>query len=141
MWQKREYFMPYKKSELIKYQIEKSKLAYLEIDTCLENNLLHLAVNRVYYALFYSAKALALLKGFPTKNHKQLQSWFNREFVKNNIFPVEFLKIYAIVYERKQKGSFDDLATFTKEEVENDYKNIKKVNEKIWEYININLVE
>lgn len=133
--------MPYKKIDLINYQLEKSKLAYIEINTCLENNLLHLAVNRVYYSIFYSVKALALLKGFPTSNHKQLQNWFNREFVKNNIFPVEYIKTYAIVFERKQNGSFDDLATFTREEIQHDFQNIKKVNEEIWEYINNNLVE
>jgi hypothetical protein len=133
--------MTYKKSDIIKYRIEKAEACYLEIDTCLEKNLFHLAENRIYYSLFYSISALALLKGFSTSKHKQLQGWFNREFIKSGIFPIEFAQIYAIAYERRQKGDYDDFVTFTKEEVENDYQNIKKMNAKIWEYINNNLIE
>jgi uncharacterized protein (UPF0332 family) len=133
--------MAYKKSDIIKYRIEKAKSCYLEIDTCLEKNLFHLAENRIYYSLFYSVSALALLKGFSASKHKQLQGWFNREFIKTGIFPIEFAKIYSIAYERRQKGDYDDFVTFTKEEVENDYKNIQQFNEKIWEYIDHNLVE
>lgn len=133
--------MAYKKTDIIKYRIEKAEVCYLEIDTCLEKNLFHLAENRIYYSLFYSISALALLKGFSTSKHKQLQGWFNREFIKTGIFPIEFAKFYSIAYERRQKGDYDDFVTFTKEEVENDYKNIKRVNEKIWEYINNNLVK
>ncbi len=133
--------MAYKKSDIIKYRIEKAKSCYTEIDTCLEKGLFHLAENRIYYSLFYSVNALALLKGFSTSKHKQLQGWFNREFVKTGIFPIEFAQIYAIANERRQKGDYDDFVTFTKEEVENDYQNIKKINEKIWDYINQTLVE
>jgi len=131
--------MAYNKKDIIKYRIEKAKSCYNEIEMCLEKKLYHLAENRIYYSLYYSVSALALLYDFSTSKHKQLRGWFNREFVKTKIFPVEFSKIYASSYERRQKGDYDDFVTFTQEEVENDYKNIKKVNKRIWEYIKTNL--
>lgn len=131
--------MAYSKKDLINYRIEKAKLCYKEIDTCLDNNLLHLAENRIYYSLFYSISALGLLKNFSTSKHKQLQGWFNREFIKTKIFPLEFAKIYAISFERRQKGDYDDFVTFEKDEVINDYNNLKKMNNKVWEYIFVNL--
>ncbi len=127
--------MAYNKRELIEYRIEKARLCYTEIDTCLENNLLHLAENRIYYSLFYSVSELGLLMDFSTSKHKQLQGWFNREFIRPKIFPIEFAKIYAIAFERRQKGDYDDFVTFEKDEVLNDYGNVKKVNEKIWGFI------
>jgi uncharacterized protein (UPF0332 family) len=127
--------MAYEKKDIITYRINKAKSCYIEIDTCLEKNLLHLAENRIYYSLFYSVSALALHKGFSTSKHKQLQGWFNKEFIKTKIFPVEFAKYYAVAFERRQKGDYDDFVTFTKYEVENDYNNVKKINEKIWQYL------
>jgi len=132
--------MAYKKEDIIKYRIEKAKACYKEVNVCLEKNLLHLAENRIYYSLFYTISALAMLRGFSTSKHKQLQGWFNREFIKTGVFPVEFAKIYEIAYSRRQKGDYDDFVTFSKEEVENDYENVKKVNDKIWEYVESNLL-
>jgi uncharacterized protein (UPF0332 family) len=80
-----------------------------------------------------------LFHGFSTSKHKQLQGWFNREFVKTKIFPTDFSKIYQIAYSRRQKGDYDDFVIFTKEEVEIDYKNVREVNEKIWKLLELKL--
>jgi len=127
--------MAYKKEDIIRYRIDKSRSCYIEIELCLEKELFHLAEDRIYYSLYYSVSALAALNNFSTSKHKQLQGWFNREFIKTKIFPVEFSKIYAIAFERRQKGDYDDFVTFTRDEVENDYRNVKEMNEAIWAYI------
>ena len=113
--------MAFNKEDIIKYRIEKARSCYKEVDVCLEKNLLHLAENRIYYSLFYSASALAMLKGFVTSKHKQLQSWFNREFIKTGIFPVrssiclDFSQVESrIRIEVRLSESFKNLSLYNK---------------------------
>ncbi len=68
--------------ELIKYRIEQAKEAILEVEILIEKNLLKIAINRIYYGMFYILLALALKNRFKTSKHNQLIGWFNKEFVK-----------------------------------------------------------
>jgi len=45
-----------------------------------------LAVNRIYYGLFYIITALSLKYEFSTSKHQQLIGWFNKTFIKSEIF-------------------------------------------------------
>ena len=40
-----------------------------------------IAVNRIYYGMYYALTALALKNGFETSKHGQLIGWFNREYI------------------------------------------------------------
>lgn len=40
-----------------------------------------IAVNRIYYGMYYALTALALKHGFETSKHGQLIGWFNKEFI------------------------------------------------------------
>jgi len=74
------------RQELIRYRIEQAKETAKEADLMLQNNLLRGAVNRIYYAMFYMLLALALKYEFATSKHGQLIGWFNKNFIKNEVF-------------------------------------------------------
>ena len=40
-----------------------------------------MAVNRIYYGLYYAVTALAIKHRFETSKHLQLIGWFNKEFI------------------------------------------------------------
>ena len=42
-----------------------------------------IAVNRIYYGMYYALTALALKNGFETSKHGQLIGWFNREYISS----------------------------------------------------------
>ena len=54
------------KEQLIEHRLEKAFSAIDEVRFLLKNNMLTLAVNRVYYGMFYAVSALALHHGFTT---------------------------------------------------------------------------
>jgi len=69
--------MPLDKEALIKYRLERSLETISEVEHAIQNNHLHLAANRIYYAIFYAVSALAAKNNFSTSKHFTLLSWFN----------------------------------------------------------------
>jgi uncharacterized protein (UPF0332 family) len=106
---------PHSRDEMIQYRLQRSKETISEAKSALENNHLHLAANRIYYAIFYSVSALSLAEDFSTGKHKQLFGWFTRTYIKTQLVPVAFGKIYASAYETRQEGDYDDMVDFDKD--------------------------
>ncbi|MGA2297615.1 MAG: HEPN domain-containing protein, partial [FCB group bacterium] len=65
---------------LINHRINKSHLTIDDAKFSLENNKTSIALNRIYYSIFYIVSALALIYDFSTSKHKQLLGWFNKNF-------------------------------------------------------------
>lgn len=99
-------------NELVKYRIEQAKEAIKEVNILIEKNLLTLAINRIYYGMFYMLLALALKKGFKTSKHNQLIGWFNKEFVKTGIINQKFGKIINKGFEDRTDGDYGIFVQF-----------------------------
>jgi len=116
--------MEFDKDELIKYRVKRAKETAEDARIALENDRLHNAENRIYYAIFYIISALALQNDFSTSKHSQLLSWFNRNYVKTGKVNKEIGKIYKKQFENRLEGDYDDFVELNKEDVEVDYKNM-----------------
>jgi len=73
--------MGYDKNILIKRNIEKSDEALKYAELALNDNALTTALNRIYYAVFYTVSALAMKYDFVTAKHTKLMGWFNKKFI------------------------------------------------------------
>jgi uncharacterized protein (UPF0332 family) len=104
-------------NKIVKYRIEQAKEAIKEVNILIEKNLLTLAINRIYYGMFYMLLALALKKGFKTSKHNQLIGWFNKEFVKTGIVNQKFGKIINKGFEDRTDGDYGIFIQFEKVEV------------------------
>lgn len=69
------------RSSLVKYRIEQAKDTVELARFLIDSNRLTVAVNRIYYGLYYSITALAIIRQFETSKHAQLIGWFNKEYV------------------------------------------------------------
>jgi len=113
--------MGYDKDALIKYRKERSAESIQEAKLAIENDMLFNAENRIYYSIYYIVSALAIKNNFSTSKHSQLLGWFNMNFVKKKVVSTELGKIYYSAFEKRQKGDYEDLKYFTREEVNNDF--------------------
>ncbi len=102
---------------LVKYRIEQAKDTIELARFLIDSNRLIVAVNRIYYGLFYSVTALALKNQFETSKHIQLIGWFNKEFVSSGILNKKYGKILRNAYQNRTKGDYDAFISFDKEEV------------------------
>jgi uncharacterized protein (UPF0332 family) len=77
-----------------------------------------IAVNRIYYGMYYALTALALKNGFETSKHTQLIGWFNKEYIASQKVDPKFGKILRNAFQNRTKGDYDAFVEFSKNEVE-----------------------
>jgi uncharacterized protein len=128
--------MPLDKDILIDYRIRRCKETVQDAKIAVENNRLHNAENRIYYAIFYIVSALSLKFDYSTSKHIQLMGWFNRNFIKTGLFGKDLNKIYKNAFEKRQEGDYDDFIKFSLEEVKDDYEDMLYFVEKVEKLIN-----
>ncbi len=102
---------------LIAYRIEKAKIAREDARFLVDNNKLYLAVNRIYYGIFYIISALALKDHFQTRKHRQLIGWFNKNYIKEGIIDKKFGIFVHKAYDERSQADYADYVEFNKEEV------------------------
>lgn len=72
------------RSSLMNYRLEQARETIELAQFLIESNRFVVAVNRIYYGLFYAVTALAVKYGYDTSKHGQLIGWFNKEFIASN---------------------------------------------------------
>ena len=77
-----------------------------------------IAVNRIYYGMYYALTALALKNKFETSKHGQLIGWFNKEYISSKMVDTKYGKILRNAYQNRTKGDYDAFVNFSKVEVE-----------------------
>jgi len=77
-----------------------------------------IAVNRIYYGMYYALTALALKNKFETSKHRQLIGWFNKEYISTKKLDSKYGKILRNAYQNRTKGDYDAFVSFSKVEVE-----------------------
>ena len=117
--------------ELMKYRIAQAHETIKEVEFLLEKGLLVLAINRIYYGMFYMLLALALENGFKTSKHNQLIGWFNKEFVKTGTINRNIGKIVHNAFEDRTDGDYGLFVHFEKDEVKTKLENMKIFIDKI----------
>ncbi len=103
--------------EIINYRRERAKETLKDAEQLLKSGSLFSAVNRTYYAMFYEVIALLLTKGFSSPKHSGVKSIFNREFVKTGKVSIQSGKLFARMFDFRQKSDYEDLVTFEENKV------------------------
>lgn len=75
------------------------------------------AVNRLYYAIFYAVNALLVLNDIPTKSHSATKSKFSQHFIKIGKIDKKYGKLFAQLYDWRQKGDYENIFDYDEESV------------------------
>ena len=102
---------------LIEYRLNQAVQTIGEVTKLIETDLLNIAVNRVYYGIFYSLTALALRYNYQSSKHAQLMGWFNQTFVKPGLIEVRYGKILRDAFKNRSDGDYAPFIQFEKEDV------------------------
>jgi uncharacterized protein (UPF0332 family) len=123
------------KSDIILYRIEQAKRTLTDIEVLVQNNLYNIAVNRIYYGMFYMLLALALKYDFKTSKHQQLLGWFNRNFIKTGKIDLAFGKIVNDAFENRSDSDYGVFVEFSKDDVSTMLKDMKSFIRELEKYI------
>lgn len=133
------------KEALIKYRIDRANETIIEAKEAYESGHLNLAVNRVYYACFYSTEALMLTRDFSTKDHGRLKGEFNKVFVHDGLIDKKYFAILDAAFKNRQTGDYGDFVKFNKEEVKDSLEKaeefVTEINKMTLKFINKQEIE
>ena len=75
--------------DLAKYRLARAKEDLETAEDNLENGKYRASVNRSYYAVFHSIRAVTALEHFDSSKHSGIIAFFNQHYVKPGIFDKE----------------------------------------------------
>ena len=101
----------------IRYRLEKAQEVYGAAQVLCDANQWNSAVNRLYYACFYSASALLLNRHISAKTHSGVIGQFSEQIVRSGLVSVEDFRVYAKLLNWRSKGDYNDWDDFCKEDV------------------------
>lgn len=110
--------MKTERATLIRYRHDRAFESIDEAKLLLQSGHLHSAVNRLYYACFYVVSGLLLTEELSSAKHSGTIALFERHWVKAGKVSKELGVLYRRLFNRRQKGDYDDLVTFLPEDIE-----------------------
>lgn len=120
---------------LVDYRMEKSQESIKAANLMLKEEMLVFAMNRIYYAMFYAVQALLGKKNVSFSKHGQVKGYFNREFIKSGVFPIDMGRLYNKTFEYRQKFDYVDFATPEKDMIIDYIQKAEQFANSIGEYL------
>jgi uncharacterized protein (UPF0332 family) len=104
-------------NDYVSYRIRRAKETISETKILIDNKLWNTAINRMYYACFYAVGALLFKNGVETSSHSGSRQKFGQLFIQTGMISKELGKHYSELFEKRQKGDYDDFFDFDEEAV------------------------
>ncbi len=123
---------------LIAYRQEQAQEELAVARENLSNERYRAAVNRAYYACFYTALALLAQEGIDTKTHSGVKSMLGLHFVRTGRLPVRVQRIYSVLMDSRGEGDYDDFVYFDHNDAAEHIAMAAEFMEKVNSIININ---
>lgn len=96
-------------------------------------------INRLYYGMFYTVLALLIFEPYSSSKHRGVLSYFNKEFIKKGIFPVELGRAINKAFELRQIGDYREYMDLTYEDVIPFIDKAKEFLEKVSKHLEENI--
>lgn len=101
--------------DLIKYRLQRSRETLKEADYNAQGGYYNAAVNRLYYACYYSASALMISHSIEASTHKGIKVMLGLKFITPGILATKYGRIYQQLFENRQSGDYEDFVYCDKE--------------------------
>jgi uncharacterized protein (UPF0332 family) len=102
---------------LAKHRIERARAALAEADLLIEQRLFVGAMNRVYYAAFYAARALLATRDLDSSRHSGVIALFQEHFVRTGLIPADTARALPRAFEKRQTSDYGDFSEPASDEV------------------------
>lgn len=112
-----------------KDELEVSKIIY-------ERKYYKSANNRAYYSIFHSIKAVLSLEPIDFKKHKDVQAYFNKNYINTEIFPKTMGRRIAEASKIREDSDYDDEFAASAEDTLQQIETAEKLIEYVEKYIN-----
>ena len=97
------------KEDIIRIRIRRARKSLLEAQAMIENDFTNAALNRLYYACFYSPTALLFKKDILTKTHSGVKQMLGLHYISTGVLSQEMGDFYSDILYSRQLADYDDL--------------------------------
>ena len=104
--------------ELAEYRLD---IAREDLQVAIENmsaNHLRAANNRAYYSIYHAITAVLALEQTAFKRHKDTLAYFNKKYIKDDIFPRTLVRQISRAEEVRHASDYDEFYIVAKEETQ-----------------------
>ena len=122
--------------ELSKHRLERAKQDLKDAQLLCINSSLLSANNRAYYAIFHAMRAVLALEPIDFKRHKDVQAYFNKNYVNTEIFPKKLGHRIAEASKAREDSDYDDEFVINLEETKQQIETAKELISLVEKYIN-----
>jgi uncharacterized protein (UPF0332 family) len=105
------------REDLVRYRRQRAHETLAEADLMAETGHWNACLNRLYYACFYAVSALLLGDGESASKHSGVRALFNRRYGRSGAMPVDLVRLYDELFDRRNAGDYVDLVWFEEEQV------------------------
>lgn len=120
---------------LCKYRLERAKEDIMTSESNLKSGFYKASINRSYYAIFHSIRAVNILDGFDASKHSSVIAHFNQFYVHTGEFEKTIYKLIDSAYRIREKCDYSDFFLASKEDAEAQLEHAKKFHDTVESYI------
>ncbi|WP_045210575.1 HEPN domain-containing protein [Desulfonatronovibrio magnus] len=103
-----------KRKELASYRIKQAEESLDEARYLLSGGKSPRSImNRIYYAMFYSVLALLIYEPYSSSKHSGVLSYFNKNFIRNEVFDKEMGRTLNKAFELRQREDYREYSHLT----------------------------
>jgi len=121
--------------ELARYRLGQASDGLKAAESNLETALYKDALNRSYYCIFHSIRAVLALGFFDSKKHSGVISEFHKSFIKTSKFDKRFSVVIRQSFQIRNRSDYEDFYVVAKDDVVQQISNAKDFMQAVTEYI------
>lgn len=123
------------RNELITYRLQQATECINEVQFLIDNEKYKIAVNRIYYGMFYSLLALALKDEYESSKHSQLIGWFNKSFIHSGKIDIKYGKMIYKAFTLRNESDYEPFTNFENQEVMELFDSMKEFINTLSDYL------
>lgn len=123
------------RAELSLYRLSMAKERLLSAKLLLDSGHYKDSIGRSYYAIFTSARAILALDGADFAKHSGVISYFQRSYIKTNIFVVKYSKYISEAFQIRNNSDYADFYIVSCEDAKEQYEHAVEFYETIKFYL------
>lgn len=122
--------------DLSRHRLEQAKENLIAAKLLYDSLLFKSANNRAYYSIFHSIKSVLALEPIDFKRHKDVQAYFNKNYVSKELFPRYMGRKIAQASTIREDSDYDDDFIVDSEKTLEQIKTAEELIDLVEDYIN-----
>ena len=120
-----------------KYRLEKAKEDLATSITDFESGHFSASINRSYYCIFHSIRAILALDGFDSKKHSGVIAYFRENYIKTKILDRSYSDIVGDAFEIRNNCDYVDFFIIHSEDAKEQLENARFFMDAVESYLKV----